>query len=139
MIEVKTKLLYEDSKPPFKASEGAAAYDLYAHSFENKGNYYVYGTGLAFEIPAGYVIKLYPRSSVYKKGLLLHNSVGIIDSDFRGEVKVIFNKTSHSTAYGKNERIAQIILEKVPEVCYNITNELSSTNRGEGGFGSSGN
>lgn len=138
MINVKVKKLYEDSKEPYKASNGAAAYDLYAHSFEIKDGVYIYGTGLAFEVPEGYVLKLYPRSSVYKKGLLLHNSVGIIDSDFRGEVKVMFYKNSYSTAYGKNERIAQIILEKIPEVCYNISNELSTTERNEGGFGSTG-
>lgn len=136
MIEVKVKKLYEDSLEPYKATAGAAAYDVFAHSLETKDHCYIYGTGLAFEIPDNYVIKLYPRSSIYKNGLILNNSVGIIDSDFRGELKVVFKKESYSKAYGKGERIAQIILEKVQEVCYTVTDKLSSTERGENGFGS---
>ena len=138
MINVKVQKLHEDAKLPHKASEGAAAFDIYAHSIENKGSYLVYGTGLAFEVPEGHVLKLYPRSSVCKKGLLLHNSVGIIDSDYRGEVKVVFYRTPGSNAYGKDERIAQIILEKIPEVCYNVSDSLSTTKRDSGGFGSTG-
>ena len=115
--------------------------------------YIEYGTGLAVEIPQGYVGLLFPRSSITKRELMLKNSVGVIDSAYRGEVMCRFHPTSidydyddddNSTItptddYNVGERVCQLIIIEKPAVTVVEFEELSDTERGTGGFGSSGN
>ena len=152
-MEVKIKKLYEDSILPTKAHATDAGYDLYAHSksYDEDGNV-VYGSGVAMEIPQGYVGFVFPRSSNAKKDLILSNSVGVIDSGFRGEISFKFkfapisnNRTQEqylSFAYSKRyeigDRIGQIIIMPYPEIEFVEVDELSDSERGVGGYGSSG-
>lgn len=147
-MKVKIKKLHKDAVIPFYAKEGDCGMDLTATSkeFDNDGNV-VYGTGLAFEIPEGYVGLLFPRSSNAKKNLTLCNSVGVLDSGYRGEVFFKFKPTmnfpikkdSDSIIYEIGDRVGQIIILPYPYISFEEVNELSETERGSGGFGSSGN
>lgn len=155
-MEIKIKKLHPDAVIPTKAHPTDAGFDLTAISMEYDHVYdcIVYHTGLAFEIPQGYVGKLYPRSSIYKKDLLLTNCTGIIDSGYRGEVMAKFKPTNYfnyyedcgriverphdGSIYGIGERIAQLIIEPYPEIEFIEVSELSDTDRGSGGYGSSG-
>lgn len=135
-MEVKFKRVAEDSIPPMRMSSGAAGFDLTASSKHVSTKFITYDTGIAFQIPEGYVGLVFPRSSVYKKGLALSNSVGVIDSDYRGTVKLKFRRVAAGD-YDVGDRIGQIvfmpILTELSEV-----GELEGTDRGEGGFGSTG-
>ena len=144
MLEVKIKKLHKDSVIPTYAKSGDAGMDLTAisKSYDEHGNV-VYGIGLAFEIPKGYVGLLFPRSSNTKKDLILGNSVGVLDSGYRGEVVLKFKaalKDQHrmKEIYEIGDCIGQIIILPYPQVQFNVVDELSSTERGTGGFGSSG-
>lgn len=131
-MRLKFRKLTEDCVEPSYANEGDAGLDLTAVSIRECGNFTEYGTGLAFEIPAGFVGILAPRSSVSNLGLSLANSIGVIDSGYRGELKVRFYGQEK---YNIGDRIAQLVI--VP--CPNVTLEetlLSNSERGEGGFGS---
>ena len=140
-MEVKIKKLYEDSILPTKAHTTDAGYDLYAHSksYDGAGNA-VYGSGVAMEIPQGYVGLVFPRSSNAKKDLLLSNSVGVIDSGFRGEISFKFKRLHfvESEEYFIGDRIGQIIIMPYPEIEFVEVDELSDSERGIGGYGSSG-
>lgn len=143
MITVKYKFLSPEAKAPFRAHPTDAGFDLYAVSEEFKDGVYVYGTGIAFEIPEGHVGLLFPRSSIAKKDLLLSNSVGVIDPHYRGEVMFKFRMARameycSNPIYSVGDRIGQIIIIPIPEVEFIQAEELSSTDRGEGGYGSSG-
>jgi dUTP pyrophosphatase len=149
-MEIKIKKLYKDSILPTKAHTTDAGYDLYAHSkfYDNNGNV-VYGSGVAMEIPKGYVGLVFPRSSNAKKDLLLSNSVGVIDSGYRGEIsfkfKIFYPHVEHhgfihdiSADYKVGERIGQIIIMPYPDVEFVEVDELDDSDRGTGGYGSSG-
>lgn len=142
-MKVRIKRLYEDAKLPTKAHVDDAGFDLYAHSksFDDEDNV-VYGVGVAFEVPKGHVGLLFPRSSNAKKDLLLSNSVGILDSGYRGEVLFKFKPTvfdyTHLRDYSIGDRIGQLIIMPYPEVEFVEVDELSETERGVGGYGSSG-
>jgi dUTP pyrophosphatase len=149
-IDLKIKKLHPNAIIPSFAKPGDAGLDLTAVEFDTDdyGNA-VYKFGLAFEIPQGYVGLLFPRSSNATKDLLLSNSVGVIDSGYRGEVMVKFK---FSTPYGDNrtleadfpliykvgDRVAQLVLMKIPKIAIVETTVLSETERGEGGYGSTG-
>jgi dUTP pyrophosphatase len=90
-MEIKVKKLHEDAILPVFAKEGDAGADLTATSIEFKNHKVIYGTGISVEIPDGYCMKIYPRSSIYKTSLRLCNNVGIIDSGYRNEIKLIFD------------------------------------------------
>lgn len=125
---------------PKYAKAGDAGMDLYAvtESFDEHGNY-VYGTGLAMEIPEGHVGLIFPRSSISKTAHSLRNAVGVIDSGYRGEIMLKFDiNTLNSPVYKVGDRIAQIIILPYPQVEFEEAWELSKTERGTGGFGSSG-
>jgi len=115
-MKVKIKKLHPDAVIPKYAKEGDAGMDLTAVSREIDVNYMdgdnliTYGTGLAFEIPKGYVGLVFPRSSIYKKDLTLSNSVGVIDSGYRGEVKFKFRNNDYRD-YDIGDRIGQIIIK----------------------------
>ena len=140
-MHVKIKKLHPDAVIPKYAKEGDAGMDLIATSKLSNTNFQkTYGTGLSMEIPEGYVGLVFPRSSVRNKELFLSNSVGVIDSGYRGELQVTFNKTNgyDSIDYELGDKIAQIIILPYPYVTFDEVEELSSTERGEGGFGSTG-
>ena len=137
-LKVKVKKLNEDAILPTYATPGAAAFDLYANNMDGD----VIGTGLSFEIPEGHVMRVYSRSGHgFKYGVTLANSVGVIDSDYRGEVKVrlICNTIRQPELVVRvGDRIAQAIIEPIPRVEFELADELSETERGSGGFGSTG-
>ena len=141
-MKVNVKKLDSNAVLPTYAKHGDAGMDLTAtsKSYDEHGNV-VYGTGLAFEIPHGYVGLLFPRSSNTKKDLILGNSVGVLDSGYRGEVVFKFKaalKDQHrmKEIYEIGDRIGQIIIMPYPQVEFNLVDELSTTDRGVGGFGS---
>ena len=142
-MKVKVKKLSDKAIIPTFGSNGSAGGDLYAVIDEQvqiaPGQTVLIGTGLCFEIPDGYVGLVYARSGLAtKSGLAPANKVGVIDSDYRGEVKVaLFNHSSESRQIKQGERIAQMVV--VPFLkCEFCEGELSETKRGEGGFGSTG-
>lgn len=143
-LPVKFKKLSENATSPSYSKDGDAGLDLTITSIINEtDNIITYGTDLAFEIPYGYVGFLYPRSSIRKYDLMLTNSVGVIDSNYRGEIMLSFKKTiSHAhqlcRKYEIGNRGAQIIIMPHPKVNFIESKELTSTERGKGGFGSSG-
>lgn len=135
------KKLHPDAKLPAYAMEGDAGMDLTAISKEYNPytNQVIFGTGLAFEIPDGHVGLLFPRSSIYKTGLSLSNSVGVLDAKYRGEVKAIFNVDDRPKKnYEIGDRICQLIVFPFPKMEVVEAQELSETERGSGGFGSTG-
>ena len=102
-----------------------------------------YGTGLAMEIPEGYVGLVFPRSSIRNTDLSLSNAVGVIDSGYRGEIQATFNRKGVSQIDGHpiymvGDRIAQIIIVPYPHIIFDEVDELSNSERGTGGFGSTG-
>ena len=143
-MEVKIKKLVESAVIPFYAKPGDAGMDLTAVSKWYEDGNVCYGTGLAFEIPEGYVGLVFPRSSNAKKDLILSNSVGVIDSGYRGEVTLKFKdvekkQISYAKYYKINERIGQIIILPFPKIKFIESEELSETERGTGGYGSTNN
>lgn len=141
-MKVRIKKLNKDAVTPEYAMPGDAGMDLYAVSRERDefGNE-VYHTGLAFEIPEGYVGLLFPRSSVCKKDMYLTNSVGVIDSGYRGEVTFKYRPVQcyhNPEVYRAGERVGQIMILPYPQVEFEEVRELSTTARQEGGYGSTG-
>jgi dUTP pyrophosphatase len=142
MREIKIKKTHPNAVIPKYGRSGDGAFDLTAVSHEFKDGRHVYDIGLAFEIPHGFVGLVFPRSSICKYDLRLTNSVGIIDSNFRGNVKVIFENDGFPIELGKTykvgDRVAQMMILPYPEISFIQVEQLSNTNRGTGAFGSSG-
>jgi dUTP pyrophosphatase len=142
-MKVKIKKLHSDAVIPTYAKSGDAGIDLVATSMKLDGTQITYGTGLAMEIPEGFVGLVFPRSSIRKTDLSLSNSVGVIDSGYRGEIQATFNQRSLSSQsgsflYGIGDRIMQIIIVPYPPIEFEEVTELNNTERGAGGFGSTG-
>ena len=156
-MQVKIKKLSTGVPTPKYSKPGDAGLDLVATSIDTDNEFVEYGTSLAIEIPDGYVGLLYPRSSVSKTSLSLCNSVGVIDSSYRGEIKVRFNEVqiekhasmgvmlsqayiakSDRPIYKVGDRVAQLVIMPYPQIELVEADDLSSTKRGDGGFGSSG-
>jgi dUTP pyrophosphatase len=140
-MKIKIKKLNTNAVIPTYAKEGDAGMDLVATSIISNTTFDVtYGTGIALEIPEGFVGLVFPRSSIRKYELALSNSVGVIDSGYRGELQATFKKTNglDSLAYKVGDRIAQIIIIPYPPIEFEEVEELNNTERGEGGFGSTG-
>lgn len=143
-MKVRIKKLNEKAVIPTKAHATDAGFDLYCTSREVnwEKRQLVCHTGLAFEIPEGYVGLLFPRSSVSNKPLMMANSVGVIDSGYRGEVTAKFNITdtrqSAFSHYQEGDRIAQMIIIPYPEIEFEEADSLSESDRGTGGYGSTG-
>lgn len=153
-MKIKIKKLHPHAIIPQYAKQGDAGMDLTAVSCkrDDMGNE-VYGTGLALEIPKGYVGLLFPRSSNAKKDLMLTNHVGVIDSGYRGEIifkyrilsipqPIRYENEEEETivkTYSIGDKIGQIIIIPYPQIDFEIVEELSDTDRGIGGFGSTGN
>lgn len=139
-MKIKIKKLHQDAVVPSYAKDGDAGLDLTATSIsrDDYGNI-CYGTGLAFEIPKGYVGLVFPRSSNSKKDLWLTNSVGVIDSGYRGEVTFKYRAVDFAERiYYVGERVGQLIIMPYPYIEFEEVEELSETERGCGGYGSSG-
>lgn len=161
-MKVRIKKLNEKAVMPKKAHPTDAGFDLVATSREidEYGNI-VYGTGIAVEIPEGYVGLAFPRSSISKYDVMMANSTGVIDCHFRGEIKFKFKPTLHAwgdideegdyeilvggfhdaetvTPYAVGNRIAQLVIMPIPEIEFEEADELTTTDRGTGGYGSTG-
>ena len=150
MLEVKIKKLHKDAVIPKYETVGSVGMDLTATSkkYDEYGNV-VFGTGIAIPIPEGYYADLRPRSSISKYDLVLANSVGTIDSDYRGELILKFKPTLRKSTWNNGvyetdevkeyeigDRIAQLVILPYPKVSFVEVDELSDTERGTGGFGS---
>ena len=141
---VNIKKLNPDAVIPTYGSEYAAGADIYACIPDTlvirPGETVLVKTGFALEVPVGFAGLIYARSGLAtKKGLAPANKVGVIDSDYRGEVMVaLYNHSDKEQRIEPQERIAQLIITPFLQGIYNEVDELSSTERGEGGFGSTG-
>ena len=140
-VLVKVKKLESNAVIPSYSKVGDAGMDLtITKEIENTSFSVSYGFGIAMEIPKGYVGLIFPRSSVRNQDLILSNCVGVIDSGYRGEIQATFKKTQglDSMKYKVGERGAQIIILPYPTIYMTEVPELSNTERGTDGFGSTG-
>ena len=139
-LKIKIKKVHPEAVIPTYAKEGDAAMDLHATEIsKDKYGNYVYFTGIALEIPMGFVGLLLPRSSVSKTSLALANSVGVIDSGYRGEIMFKYRHVNNlNTAYKIGDRVGQLMIIPHPKIELIEVDELSTTDRGDGGFGSTG-
>lgn len=142
-MNIKVKKLYKDVVLPEYKTSGAAAFDFESmiDIIINPNETKIIPTGLAFEIPDGYELQVRPRSGLSAKTKLrVSNSPGTIDSDYRGEVCIILDNISSEESYtiNKGERIAQGVISKVEKITFEEVENLSETERGEAGFGSTG-
>lgn len=141
-MELKFKRLNSRAELPRKAHATDAGLDLTCTTwhYDTETGIYTYGTGLAVEIPEGHVGLLFPRSSIYKTAMLLSNCVGVIDSGYRGEImaKMYRGQNTRLEPYKPGDRICQLIVMPIPDVETTWADELSESDRGEGGYGSTG-
>ncbi|MEK8022424.1 MAG: dUTP diphosphatase [Candidatus Hydrogenedentota bacterium] len=142
-VPVKVRSIREDARIPKQAHAGDAGFDLHAAGDEivlQPGDRAKVPTGLAFEIPVGYEIQVRPRSGLaIKSGITCLNSPGTIDSGYRGEVCVIlYNASREPFTVRSGDRVAQAVLARVESILWVESDELESSSRGEGGFGSTG-
>ena len=137
-MRIRIKKLHQDAVIPRYAHFGDAAVDLIAtRKWEDDHGNVCYGTGLAMEIPENHVGLLFPRSSVSKTNLRLTNAVGVIDSGYRGEVMLKFDKNGDKQ-YEPGDRIGQLMLVPIPSIQFVQVVNLPQSDRGLGGFGSTG-
>lgn len=135
---LKFKKLDEAAVIPSRAHRSDAGLDLVATSLAKTDDYWEYGTGLAMSIPSGMVGLLFPRSSISKTSHSLRNSVGVIDSGYRGEIKLRMSVPS-GKLYEIGDKIGQLIILEMPILEIEEVDELEDSARNEGGFGSTGN
>lgn len=149
VLKVRFKKLVEDAVTPRYSKEGDAGMDLTAVRTElaNYGNQLKAYTGIAVEIPKGYVGLLFPRSSIVKTSNRLGNCVGVIDSGYRGEITFVFDNINRTSArklsnynynYDSGDRVGQLVILPFPKVELEEVDELSDTERGTGGYGHTG-
>ena len=143
-MKIRIKKLNENAVIPTYAKDGDAGMDLVATRIISNTTFDIsYGTDLAIEIPEGFVGLVFPRSSIRKTNLQLSNSVGVIDSGYRGELQATFNKIQgidnvERENYKIGDRVCQIMIIPHPTIEFQEVDELTNTERGEGGFGSTG-
>ena len=140
-MQVRIKKLSPEAVIPTYAKDGDAGMDLVATNILSNTTFDItYGTDIALEIPKGFVGLVFPRSSIRKYELTLSNSVGVIDSGYRGELQATFKKINglDSLSYNVGDRVAQIMIIPHPSIEFMEVEELNNTERGEGGFGSTG-
>lgn len=156
-MDIKFKKLVPEAQTPYRKYDVDAGFDLYATSIEKTVDYIEYKTGIAVEIPEGYVGLIFPRSSVTTYDLMLKNCVGVIDASYRGEIRCRFSpivngnikdilidvvnekfnfKWNLDKQYKVGDRVAQIVFIELPKINLVEVQELSDTQRGTGGFGS---
>ena len=147
----KVKKLHEDAQLPSQATDTDAGFDLIAiddgefkRDEDNNLLYIQYKTGISIQPPEGYHTEIFPRSSVTKTHLMLANSIGLVDEGYRGEILVRFNvvpsglRPSNIKRYSKGDKIAQLVIRKTEKAEFVLVDELDDSERGEGGFGSTG-
>lgn len=140
-MKVNIKRLQENAVIPKYAKESDAGMDLVATSIRENTTFQItYGLGIALEIPDGFVGLIFPRSSIRNTELTLSNSVGVVDAGYRGELQATFNKSNglDSLAYKVGDRVCQLIIIPHPIIELEEVSELNNTERGAGGFGSTG-
>lgn len=144
-MKVKFKKLHKDAVTPTRGTEFSAGLDLTAVSKEKIYHpkhgylqYISYGTGLGVKVPVGHVGLIFPRSSISKYNLSLSNAVGVIDSDYVGEISFRFRTLGSSSIgeYEVGDRIGQLVILPYPEIQLEEVSELPDTERGEGSYGS---
>ena len=139
MIDVKIRKVHPDAVIPFRAHTTDAGMDVTAISMEMTEDYVEYDTGLQFQLPEGYAMLIFPRSSNSKKDLLLCNSVGILDAGYTGNLKLRFKLTTEGYTekiYNPGDKVGQIMIIPYPEINFIETEVFNETERGDGGFGS---
>ena len=153
-MNIKIKL-FEGGKMPIKKTAGAAAYDCFAVERDELDEFgeiiedwnnpmpttmVKYYLGFALELPEGYCAKIIPRSSIIERPQRLANNIGLIDSDYRGEVTAVFDimNIDRNDLYQIGDRVCQMLIEKVEPTTLVEVEELSDTERGSGGYGSTG-
>lgn len=139
-MKVKIKKVHEKAVIPKYSKVGDACLDLVAVSkTEDSFGNAVFDTGLALEVPSGYVGLVFPRSSICKTMHQLRNCVGVIDSGYRGTIKLVFwGSFSDKSSYGVGDRVGQIMILPYPQIEFEEVEELNLTDRGTDGFGSTG-
>lgn len=145
-IDIRFKKLIPEAVIPSYAHVGDAGMDITCTSFEydKENDCYMYHTGLAFEVPRGYVMLIFPRSSNRKTEYYLCNHVGVLDSGYRGELMFAYKKRDNNSEnynkppYKVGDRIGQIIILPYPYVTMLEVDSLEESERGTGGFGSTG-
>lgn len=153
-MKVKIKKLVPEAVIPAYAKPGDAGMDLTAVKvkYDRVNKCFVYHSGLSFEVPEGHVMLLFPRSSNRKTEAYLTNSVGVIDSGYRGEVMACYKRRDNDifhehddkfiinsqAPYKVGERFAQVMIIPYPQIEFEEVDELSATERGDGGYGSTG-
>lgn len=140
-LHLRFKKLHPDAQKPRMATRGAAGFDLTCTEIEWDTEHKIakHHTGIAIELPEGYVGLLFPRSSISKTNLRVANATGIIDSDYRGEISLVCDiedKGFHT--YSTGDRIGQLVIMPIPEIYWHESEDLSPTERGSGGYGSTG-
>jgi dUTP pyrophosphatase len=139
MIDVKIRKVDVNAVIPFRAHPTDAGMDVVAVSMEITEDYVEYDTGLQFQLPQGYAMLIFPRSSNSKKDLLLCNSVGILDAGYTGNLKLRFKLTTENYTekiYNPGDKVGQIMIIPYPEVNFIETADFNETDRGDNGFGS---
>lgn len=141
-IEVKFKKFSDLAVTPSKARDGDAGFDLTALVVTDCGTYIDVDFGIGVEIPQGYVGLLFPRSSIYKSGCVQSNCVGVIDSGYRGPISAKFYSVNEglpsNPVIKMGKRVCQLVIVQIPEVSFREVSDLSDSDRGSGGFGSTG-
>ncbi|HMQ11333.1 MAG TPA: dUTP diphosphatase [Oligoflexia bacterium] len=137
-MNVKIKKLVSEAVIPAYAKEGDAGMDLTCVSVDQTEMYVEYGTGLALEIPQGYCGLLFPRSSVSKTGQSLCNSIGLVDSGYRGELRLRYYAQNSDALYAIGDKVGQLLIMPYPSIQLEEVSELSTSERAQGGFGSTG-
>jgi dUTP pyrophosphatase len=140
-MKVKVKQLHVNGQLPLTMTAGAAGSDVYASESITIPPHttVLVPLGIAVEVPEGFEIQCRPRSGFGAKGIIVTNSPGTIDSDYRGECKVILHNLNNTDfQINAGDRVAQFVLAPVVKAEYELADELSSTERGAGGFGSTG-
>jgi dUTP pyrophosphatase len=139
-MKVRIKKLVPEAVIPSYANPGDAGLDLVATYVKvedhNKYGFFEYGTGIAVEIPEGYVGLIFPRSSISKTGLMLSNAVGVIDHGYLEEIKLRFKYVSGTSSYEVGDRIGQLVILPHPRIEFEEVPDLGESKRG--GFGSTG-
>lgn len=140
-MKVKIKKLHENAVIPKYAKNGDAGLDLTCiiEKWNEDNTMVTYDTGLAVEIPEGYVGLLFPRSSIAKTSLNLANSVGVIDSGYRGPIIFKYRYPEEGIVYEIGDRVGQLLILPYPQIEFEEVEELSDTERGSGSYGSTGN
>ena len=140
---IKIKKINPNAVIPKYAKPGDVGMDVTAVDcqYDSKMDCFVYDTGLAFEVPEGYGMFIFPRSSNRKTDAYLTNHVGILDAGYRGNLLLCYKNrdcSNHLPPYNVGDRIGQIVILPYPQIEFEEVSELSETERGTGGFGSTG-